>query len=120
MTNVDNYVDVDIPAGSGRRISINMWSAAILSSGSSSSIQSLAVSYEFFNGSTSLGAAVNIASTTTELGGRPFSISALSMPNAATKVRVRARAVVTWYSSASSGVNTDFRLYSDALTVSVP
>ncbi|QJD53259.1 minor tail protein [Microbacterium phage Tempo] len=114
--------DVALPAGTGRRISLNMWAACLIAAGgSSTAIQSLQVRYDFLNGGTSIGGAVVFGTATTdELSGNAYSITGVAVPAAATAVRVSAVARVDWASSATGGQNSDIRLYADALTVSVP
>lgn len=117
---LDVYSEAPLDAGSNRRTSVNMWAALVNLGGGS--LTSLAVSYEFFNGTTSLGAAVNVESfSTTDFSGKAVSATGIAVPASATKVRVRARARVNWASLASAGAgNSDIRLYADALAVTIP
>lgn len=114
--------DVALPAGTGRRISLNMWAACLIAAGGSgTAIQSLQVRYDFLNGGSSIGGAVVFGTAAAgELGGNAYSITGVAVPAAATAVRVSAVARVDWASSATGGQNSDIRLYADALTVSVP
>ena len=119
---IDLYQDVTIPAGTNRRVSINMWSSILILSGSSPGtlINSLIVTYEFFNGSTSLGAATTIGTASpSDYNGRAYSIRAVAVPASATKVRVLARGNIVW-TSAAGATNSDIRLYTDALAVTIP
>jgi len=78
------------------------------------------VTYEFFNGSTSLGAATTIGTASpTDYSGRAYSVKAVAVPASATKVRVLARANIVW-TSAAGATNSDIRLYTDALAVTIP
>lgn len=118
-----NAQEVALPAGSGRRITLNQWAAALILNGTSPGtlINSLLVSYEFFNGAVSLGAPVAFGTATpADFGGKAYSLAGLAVPATATKVVIRTVADVTWTSSATGGQNSDIRLYSDALMVSVP
>ena len=120
---LDALQDVAIPAGTNRRISLNIWVAALILNGSSPGtlINGVSVTVEFFNGVTSLAPAQTLASASpAEFGGRAYSSTKLLVPATATKVRVRGRANVTWTSSATAAQNSDIRLYADALTVSIP
>jgi hypothetical protein len=120
VADLDVYSEAPIDAGSNRRCSVNMWaSLALIGAGT---LTSLAVSYEFFNGGSSLGAAVNIGSISTpEFSGKAVSVAGIAVPASATKVRVRARARVSWASTTSPGAsNSDIRLYADALAVTIP
>lgn len=114
--------DVALPAGTGRRVSLNMWAACLIAAGGSgTAIQSLQMRYDFLNGGSSIGGAVVFGTAAAgELGGNAYSITGVAVPAAATAVRVSAVARVDWVSSATSGLNSDIRLYADALTVSVP
>lgn len=119
VADLDVYSEGPLAAGSNRRVSLSMWSA-LLNLGAGT-LTSLAVSYEFFNGVTSLGAAVAIGSFAVgDFGGKAVSIAGLAVPASATKVRVRARARVSWASSATPASNSDIRLYADALLISIP
>ncbi|WNT45289.1 minor tail protein [Microbacterium phage BabyDotz] len=114
--------DVALPAGTGRRISLNMWAACLITAGSGTAIQSLQVRYDFLNsGGSSIGGAVIFGTAAaSELGGNAYSVTGVAVPATATTVRVSAVARVDWASSATSGQNSDIRLYADALTVSIP
>lgn len=118
-----NYQAVAIPAGTNRRISLNLWTACLILNGSSPGtvVDSMRVEYEFFNGGSSLGAALAFGfATAADFGGKAYSLAGLAVPATATEVRVRAVANVTWTSSATAAQNSDIRLYADALTVSIP
>lgn len=115
--------DVAIPAGTNRRISINLWTACLIlaGTGAGTAIQSLGVTYQFLNGAATIGSATVIGmATPAEYAGNAFSLSGIAVPAAATAVRVAAIAQVVWSSSATSGQNSDIRLFADALQVSVP
>lgn len=123
VSTLTNHQDVAIPAGSNRRVSLTSWAAALILAGSAPGtlINSLQLTYEFFNGGASLGAAVAFGTAApADYSGKAYSLTGLAVPATATLVRIRATANVTWSSSATSGVNSDIRLYSDALAVSIP
>lgn len=122
VSRISAYQDVAIPAGTGRRVSLNLWVACLILTGSAPGtvVDTVDVTYEFFNGAVSLGAQTVFGSSTTNFGGIAFSLTGLAVPATATLVRMRARARATWSSSATAGVNSDVRMYADALTVSIP
>jgi hypothetical protein len=122
VSTIDAYQDASLPAGTGRRASISVWSSVLILGGSSPGtlVNSLITTYEFFNGAASLGAATTFGTaSTTDYNGRAFSVKSVAVPATATKVRVRARANVTW-TSAAGATNSDIRLYVDALAVTIP
>lgn len=115
---INAYQEVAIPAATGRRVSMNMWEACLILSGTAA-VVSITFSYEFFNGATSLGK-TKFAETTTPAAfqGQVGTLSAVAVPATATKVRMTASAIVTYSSTAATPA--DIRLYADAVTVSVP
>ncbi|QNJ55535.1 minor tail protein [Microbacterium phage Phinky] len=117
------YQDVAIPAGTNRRISLNLWAAVLLLAGTSPNtvIQSLNVRYLFLNGGAAVGSTTIFGTAASgELGGNAYSLVGLAVPDTATHVRVSAAARCTWSSLAASGQNSDIRLFADALQVSIP
>ncbi|QNJ55962.1 minor tail protein [Microbacterium phage Rasputia] len=115
--------DVPLPAGVGRRVSMNMWAACLIVAGqANSSLQSLAVRYDFLNsGGTSIGGAVIFGTAASdEYAGKAYSVIGVTVPDAAASVRVSALARVDWTSSPTAAQNSDIRLFADAVTVSVP
>ncbi|AWN04658.1 minor tail protein [Microbacterium phage Squash] len=118
------FQDVAIPAGTSRRISLNLWAAAIQAAGTSPNtlIQNVNARYLFLNGGTAIGATTVFGSATSasDIAGSASSLVGLAVPDAATIVRVSASARVTWTSAATPGQNSDIRLFADALQVSIP
>ncbi|QXN73432.1 minor tail protein [Microbacterium phage Wheelie] len=118
------YQDVSIPAGVNRRISLNLWAAALVLAGTSPStaIQSLAVRYLFLDsGGAGIGATTIFGTAAAgEVGGNAYSLAGLAVPATATSVRVSVAARVAWASSATAGQNSDIRVFADALQVSIP
>lgn len=118
------YQDVAIPAGTGRRVSLNMWAAALVLAGAApnTEIQTLNVRYLFLTsgGSAIGGTTVFGTAAAGELGGNAYSLTGLAVPATAAFVRVSVAARVVWTSSATAGQNSDIRLFADALQVSIP
>ncbi|QQO39438.1 minor tail protein [Microbacterium phage Namago] len=123
VADIVSYQDANIPAGTDRRISLNLWAAVLAVAGSSPGtvLQSLNVRYLFLNGGSAVGGTVVFGTAgASDFGGNAYSLSGLAVPASATAVRVSAAARVTWSSSATPGQNSDIRLFADALQVSIP
>ncbi|QUE25332.1 minor tail protein [Microbacterium phage Fizzles] len=117
------YQDVAIPAGANRRVSLNLWAAVLALAGGAPGtvLQSLAVRYQFLNGGATIGSPeVFGTADPADFSGKAYSAPSIAVPAAATGVRISAVARVTWASTATTGQNSDVRLYADALLVSVP
>jgi hypothetical protein len=117
------YQDVSLPAGTDRRISLNMWAACLITAGQSPNtvLQSLTVRYLFLNGGAAVGGTTVFGTAATaDFGGNAYSLTGLAVPATADAVRISAAARVTWSSLATAGQNSDIRLFVDALQVSVP
>lgn len=118
------YQDVAIPAGTGRRVSLNMWAAALILAGTSPNtvIQSLNLRYLFLtSGGSAIGATTVFGTAAAgDMGGNAYSLTGLSVPDTAAFVRVSVAVRATWTSSATAGQNSDIRLFADALQVSIP
>lgn len=115
--------DVVIPAGTGRRVSLNMWAGAIIAAGGAVSVlNGVQVEAIFYTaGGAVIGSTITVGEAgPTEMNGRPYSLKSVAVPDTAAKVRVRARFDVTWQSSATAANNSDIRAYVDALAVSIP
>lgn len=115
--------DVVIPAGTGRRVSLNMWAGAIIAAGGAVSVlNGVQVEAIFYTaGGSVIGSTITVGEAgPTEMNGRPYSLKSVAVPDTAAKVRVRARFDVTWQSSATAANNSDIRAYVDALAVSIP
>ncbi|UDL15410.1 minor tail protein [Microbacterium phage Pepe25] len=123
VSDISARQDVSIPAGSNRRISLNLWTACLIlaGAGAGTAIQSLSVGYQFLNGAANVGSSVLFGTADpADFSGNAYSISGVAVPATATAVRIFAIARLTWTSSATAGQNSDIRLYADALQVSVP
>lgn len=124
VSDIVAYQDIDIPAGTDRRISLNLWTACLITAGQSPNtiLQGLTVRYLFLNsGGTGIGTTTVFGTAaTSDFGGNAYSLTGLAVPSTAVAVRVSAAARVTWSSLATAGQNSDIRLYVDALQVSVP
>ncbi|QWY80119.1 minor tail protein [Microbacterium phage StrawberryJamm] len=123
VTDLAAYQDVAIPAGSSRRISLNMWTACLVLAGQApgTAVQSLVARYQFLTGSTPLDAPVVFGTAEPgELSGNAYSVAGIAVPAAATGVRMSAVARITWTSTSAAGQNSDVRLFVDALQVSIP
>lgn len=117
------YQDVSIPAGDDRRVSLNIWGAAIIATGSSPGtvVNTVRAYYQFYNGGTPVGSRTVIdEAEVSEHDGHPYTLKSVAVPSSVTSVRVYAEADVTWSSSSAPGVNSDVRLYADALAVTIP
>lgn len=117
------YQENAIPGDVGLRISLNMWAAGLILSGTApaTKINQIGFQYEFYNGTTGLGKTdFGVTSDPAAFNGIVGSLKGLAVPSGATKVRVYGFVRVDWVSSTVSATNSDIRLYGDALTVSVP
>lgn len=116
----NNYI-VAIPAGTNRRVSATIWGALIVSAGGSgTSLLTLSGYAEFLNASSVQVGYASLNSTTSQFNGLVFSGKALAVPATATQVRVGVIATFTWSSSSTAANNTDLRLYTDTLAVTIP
>lgn len=118
---VGSYQDVTIPVGA--TVSFNIWGAAVLISGQDpqTKIYTLAANGEWFDAAGNvLGNFVIGSWATSSFGGRVFSRRAVKPPANAVRVRVRLRADVSWIGSTTPSVNSDIRVYADALAVTIP
>lgn len=108
-----------LPARS--RVSVRIWGALIQSAGGAgTSLVSLQMIAQW---RTAGGADISSEYTplaTTALNGRAFELRGLLPPSNATQVRVILRGTVDWVSSATPALNSDIRLYADALAVTTP
>jgi hypothetical protein len=115
------YQDVTLEAGSNRRISVNIWAAALILQGSSpgTAINSMQVIAQFFtSANASIGTASVGIATAAQYGGRVYSVTGIAIPANAAKVRIICRAGVTYSNVAQP--TSDIRIYADALAVTVP
>lgn len=115
------YSEVDL-AGilSGSRVSFTMWAAVLnLGGATGASFLSLTIEAEWRNGATVLSTEV-VGTTSTEFSGKAFSFTSRPIPATADNVRLYARAVVNWSSSATPASNSDIRVYVDAAGVTTP
>ena len=115
------YITTPIATGTNRRVSVSVWAALILSAGGSgTSMTNLIGSVDFFTAADALVGSVVPLGTTTQFNGTVFSAKSIAVPATATKVRVTVRANFVYSSSATAANNTDLRLYTDTLAVTVP
>lgn len=105
----------------GQRLSFSVWTAALISAGAGVSlINAMSASVEWLNGSTPISTQVLGTVPADQFGGYVIAASSLLPPAGATNARVFTTADVTWGSSATANINSDIRIYTDALLVSVP
>ena len=122
---IRGYQQVAIPAGTGRRVSINIWTALTANAGSSPGtiLNSLLVQYGFYtSGNVLIGGSMTTLATVapSDFAGKAHSMKSITVPATAASVRVQVQGDVTWSSTATSGQNSDIRLYADALAVTIP
>lgn len=106
----------------GTRISVSIWAAAIISAGSSgSSLTNMSAKVDWLNASDVLVGTAAVGTTiTTGFGGNVFSSTGLLPPATATKGRVMVTCTFVFSSSATGANNSDIRIYTDALALTVP
>lgn len=105
-----------------QRVSFTGWAAALEVTGAAvSSIDVMRAEAQWYVGAVATGAPVDLGTATpAELSGRVFALKSVAPPAGATSVRVRFIFEVTWRSSATAANNSDLRLYSDAVAVTIP
>jgi hypothetical protein len=119
------YQDVEIAYEAGLRVSCTMWAGVLVSQGLSvSDVQEISVDLQWLDGADAdIGSPVNIGSVSSPgptAPGETFVKRSIAVPATAVKARVSATATVDWASSATASLNSDIRLYCDALGVIVP
>lgn len=115
----DQTVDVSGRAADAR-ISVSIW-AAVLTLGAAAVTDLISLdarldwytAADVFVSSESLG----MVTDSDDLGGHVFAARSLAVPATAARVRITVRATFDW---ASGALNSDVRLYADALAVTVP
>ncbi len=109
-------------APGARRVSFTGWAAALEVTGAAvSSIDVMRAEAQWYVGAVATGAPVDLGTASpAEIGGRVFALKSQAPPAGATSVRVRFIFEVTWRSSATAANNSDLRLYSDAVAVTIP
>lgn len=105
-----------------QRVSFTGWAASLIVGGAGvSSVNVMRAEAQWYVGATPTGAAVDLGTATVaQLSGRVFALKSQVPPAGATSVRVRFIFDVTWRSSATPANNSDIRVYSDAVGVTVP
>ncbi|HEY3484278.1 MAG TPA: hypothetical protein VGK49_02790, partial [Ilumatobacteraceae bacterium] len=107
----------------GTRYSISIWGGGLISAGAAvSSVSNVVATLEWLNGSSTVvgTVALGTAADATERQGRVYSAESLVPPATAVTARVKVVFTVGWRSSATAANNSDVRLYTDALAVSIP
>lgn len=107
----------------GQGVSFNIWGAVTINAGAgASAITELRAYVEWRNAVPTVlrTDVLGITTTPTDYSGIVFQAKSLLPPAGATVARVIVRASVTWASSATAGNNSDIRMYTDALAVTVP
>jgi hypothetical protein len=109
-------------APGAQRVSFTCWAAALIVTGAGvSSIDVMRAQAQWYVGATPTGAPVALGTATpAEISGRVFALKSQAPPAGATSVRVQLFFDVTWRSSATAANNSDIRLYSDAVGVTIP
>lgn len=113
----------DVPlTGAGARVSFTAWGAALTLLGAAGSVQSLRAEVEWRTGSGVISVAAIDATQTTAAGfnGKVFKAASLQKPDGATVARVKMICETLWASSSDSSVNSDIRVYMDAVGVTIP
>lgn len=102
----------------GSRPSFRIWGAAIAISGDQPS--ALRAYVEWSDGSTSIGQTPLVAEPGGGLNGQVFSAKSLVPPAGTYSASIVVEADVIYRASATASQNTDFRLYADAASVTLP
>lgn len=105
-----------------QRVSFTGWAAALIVTGAAvSSVDVMRAEAQWYVGGVATGAPVDLGTASpSEISGRVFALKSAAPPAGATSVRVRFIYEVTWRSSATAANNSDIRLYSDAVGVTIP
>lgn len=110
----------------GSKISLHIWGALVFVSGptslSGSTPPRLSGVYRFYNAAGApLAAPATIANAeVSEFGGRAFSLADVTIPTGAASVRVGIDTMVPVQNSTTPELNSDVRVYADAVAVTVP
>lgn len=113
----------DVPiTDAGARISFTVWGAALRLLGAAGSVQSLRAVVEWRTSGSLITQTAIDATQTTEAGlnGKVFKAASLQKPDGATIARVKMMCETLWASSSDSSVNSDIRVYMDAVGVTIP
>lgn len=104
------------------RVSVNIWGAIIITTGTSaSSIQAMYSEIEWLNGASAVIGTTNVATAPPgNYGGYPFIMKSILPPSGTVSARVSVVGEVTWGSSSTGNLNSDIRMYADALALTIP
>jgi hypothetical protein len=105
------HQEVNIPAVTGTRISVNIWASGSVQSGTAV-VGNILIDTVWYNGTTYVSESVI---GTMPASGGALSVKSILIPAGVNKVMIRARLEVPSYSSGAI-----IRLYADALAVTVP
>lgn len=110
----------------GSKVSLHIWGALVFVAGPTSLPGStpprMSGVYRFYNASGApIGSAATIANAAvSEFGGRTFSLADLTIPSGAASIRVGIDVTVPTQNSTTPELNSDVRVYADAVAVTVP
>jgi hypothetical protein len=111
-----------IPAqAAGTRVSFTIWgAAAILAGGTATRVDGMRAQAQFYNGAALLSTVDLGTASAVEFNGRVFASKSNAIPAGTTQVLTQVIFDVTWGSSATPALNSDLRLFADAMAVTVP
>jgi hypothetical protein len=119
---VDLYEAIPLSGlASNSRMSFTVWGAILLITGTAGSIQSLSAYVQFYNGGSTVGSQISMGTASVaNQDGNVFSVKSVAVPATANSVRVVIQAVTDWASSTTPTVNSDIRIYMDAVGATIP